>query len=420
MKRLLKSSSKLLRFLLTGSLIFYAISGINSVLNYALYPVLSRLLPVSDFGEAQFLLSAFNQLSVGFIVLNILAIIIAALITDKKQQDHHIASLNVVASAIAVAITVVGVVALYVLSDGLNLSSGSATAFLGAALLLNVPFTIFVGQLQGNGKFVASAVVSFVATLGKFGFSVLFAAIGLGVGGVIAGIACGMLAAIVLSLFYVKGIRHDALKKPLTTHFKTLSLIKTQALIGLCVIGIITILSTVDSLISRILLSSVEAGRYATVATLSKIILAATAPLLWLALPRAVGRNYRAVWQYIGLTALIGGLCTFVFAIHPAWIIKSALSVDASSYAGLLVLASVSMTIYSVGLIATAVLLCYEKPYSLVRIYTGLIIGLVVLVVASIFLPAVTMREVLLGQIILGLVITVPSLIALGSLSRRP
>ena len=418
MKRILTPYKKILRFVLAGGLIFYAISGVNSLLNYALYPVLSRLMPIEQFGEAQFLLSAFNQLSVGFIVLNILAVIIAARIQNRATQNRHIASLNIVAGAIAGVIACAGVILLSTFSTSLNITSFTAVAFLGLSLLLNVPFTILVGQLQGNGKFTASAVVSFVATISKFGFSVIFALLGLGIGGVIAGVACGMFVAIMLSLFYTRSADRNLFKKSLSSHIKTLSIIKAQAVIGLCSIGIITILSTVDSLLSRALLDNYQAGLYSTVATLSKIILAATAPLLWLALPQAVNKNYTAAWRYVGLTAIIGIATTTIFSIHPAFIIETALSVNAGDYANLLVPASISMTIYAVALVLTAILLCKERPVALLYVYGGLLVSGTMLVFIATFIPQITMREIVFGQIFLGLVITVPCLILLLRRSR--
>lgn len=413
------SRTKLIQFIISGSLLFYAISGINSLLNYALYPVLSRLLPVSDYGEAQFLLSAFNQLSIAFVVLNILAIILSALTKDKATQDSRIASLNVVASTIAVIVTIIGIAVLYAFSGSLGIGSNLSIILLGVSLLLNVPFTIFLGQLQGNGKFTASASVSFVATFAKFGFSILFAGIGMGVNGVIGGVVLGMLVSIVLSIFFIKGFGHETYRSPFKQHLSAISFVKTQAILGFVSVGLITILSSIDSVVSRILLDGTNAGLYSTVATLSKIILAATAPLLWLALPHAVQSNTKAVWQYIGITSIIGFVSVAIFSSNPTYIITTLLSVDPGVYADLVPIASLSMAVYAVALIATAVLLCCKQFSGLVITYGCLAVAALVLLAISLTLSTLTMRDVVIGQLVLGLAVAVPSIISLKSWSVR-
>src|SRR4051812_347764 len=154
------SRKTLVQKILAGSLIFYIFSGISSLLNYAFYPVVARFVDVTAYGEIQFLVSMFTQLSVGFVVLNILAIIISAELVGKDKQHTAIRNLNVAASIVIFLIVCIGSTILYINQNSLGFHDNTAIIALGVSLFVNVPFTIAIGKLQGNNMFVSSGVVS--------------------------------------------------------------------------------------------------------------------------------------------------------------------------------------------------------------------------------------------------------------------
>lgn len=405
--------SNLITALIGGSLLFYAISGINSVLNYALYPIVSRFLNTAQYGETQFLLSTFNQLSVGFVVLNILAIIVTSRITDKPQQTKSLAILTAICSVGAGIISLIGSVVLVTFSNQLNLTSVWSIIFLSASLLLNVPFTILLGQMQGNRQFVASGMISLLATVSKFVFAIIFMISGFGVVGVMAGTAAGMLIAVMGGLMYTKQLPILRLHSPLIRNYKKIAFIRNNAIVGLLSIATVTLLSTVDSIASRLILNTTDAGIYAAIATLAKIILAATAPLIWLCLPAAAKKDTRTVWRYIAITAAVGIGITALLSINPSAIIEISLSIKAAEFAPLLPLASLSMSIYSIALITTAALLCstHLKPLSLIY---GVIIAIsIVITIYLLFFTSITMLHVLTCQLTVGVAIMASTLFLL-------
>lgn len=401
------SARKLLFLLGSSSVIFYVLSGLSSLLNYALYPVLSRLVSVDQYGEVQFLLSSFNQLSVGFVVLNILAVIITASATNKASQKESLGHLNIVAGLIALIIALFGIGALLILMPNLQLTSPLAIIFTGIALVLNVPYTILLGKLQGNGLFIKSGVVGLVATAGKFIFSIAFVIAGLGVAGAMLGVALGM--GLSLLLGYIYSEKSPAQKHSFKERITGLSHLKFTAAIGLFSVTILTILSTVDSLISRIILDTHQAGMYAAVATLAKIILAATAPLVWLALPPAIQGEKKQVRRYVYATVLIVGAFLLIFNISPATIIQLATSIDAGVYAQLLPFASVTMGMYALAFITTAIFVCTNRLKPLLAVYIASLSSFFVslyLLTGSFTEP--TMFAVIASQLVAGLAITVP------------
>lgn len=354
------STKQLAKRIATGSLIFYVFSGLSSLLNYAFYPTISRFVSVSEYGEIQFLVSTFTQFAVGFVVLNILAIIIGTEIKDQKQQKNTLAALNLVSSLVVILISIFGSSLLFTQREAFTLTSNGAIVALGLSLLINVPFTIAIGKLQGNGQFIASGVVSVLGAFFKLIFSVLFIILGFGVAGAILGIFVGM--AVSLAIVELVALKSKSTHKPSRLlkrrSIVTLKFIQNRAIVALVAITFITLLSAADSITSRIVLNSVEAGHYAAVATVSKMILAASSPLMWLALPPAIRGNHTLVLRYIGLTLAIGICALIIFSLTPVFFTSVIIGVDAQDFLSLLPFASIAMIACSTAFIVLTVTIC--------------------------------------------------------------
>ena len=387
---------KLARLAVGGALLFYVMSGLSSVLNYALYPVLSRILPIESFGEIQFLLSVSNQLSFGFVVLNILAIIITASISNSKEASSSVKSLTIVAGVISLAISLFGTVVLLIFSEALKINSSLSIFLLALSFVLNVPFTTLIGQLQGNNKFMASGIVSLVATLGKFIFSLLFVIAGAGVPGVMAGIVCGMILAIIIGAL-LQQHRHQHKRISFQQHAMKLSTIRQQALAGTVAILSITLLSSIDLVVSRLVLDSTDAGYYAVIATIAKITIAACSPLIWLALPAAAKSQTIAIWKYILVGLVVCAIFTSILFLKPAEITILLMSVNPGAYLSLLIPLTLSMSLYAIAFITLASVVTMNR---LRNAYIS------VSVAAIVFTAPLLIAALLPGGVSISLVIT--------------
>lgn len=400
------SRQTFIRKLLAGSLIFYAISGLTSVINYLFYPVISRLVSTSEYGEVQFLVSMFTQLAVGFVVLNILAIIVSIRASSPEDQKRDIATLNFISSLIIAGVVVVGSVLLYLNRESVAISSLWSIVALGIALLINVPFTVRIGQLQGNDRFLASGVLSIVASMLRLVLAVLFINAGFGVAGAIFGIALGMLISLALS-FLVDGSRSFS-QKVQKSNLSSISHIKSVSIAAIISVTLITLLSTVDLLIARASLPVHDAGQYAAVATIAKTILAATAPLVWLSLPPAVRKNLDATVRYIVLGSVVSVVMFIIFTTFPADITKLLLNIQPGNYVSLMGVSSFAMAVMSVAFIVNAPLLCADSLKASV-VWSS--IGAALWLVITLLLPSgghSALYASLVGQIVAGLIIIVP------------
>ena len=401
---------RLVKPIAAGALIFYVFSGISSVLNYAFYPVIARFVTVAQYGEIQFLVSMFTQLAVGFVVLNILAIIIGAELKNTDEQKKATHSLTVISTFITGIIIVAGAIILIGQKNTLNISESSAVFALCLSLLVNVPFTIAIGKLQGNNRFVASGVISMLAAFLKLLFSVSFVALGYGVTGAIFGIFIGMAVSLgiveIINLRTQKAVnpnRQPILRKH---HLVQLIFIRDRAIVALIAVTLITLLSAADSITSRIVLSGTEAGHYAAVATIAKMILAATSPLMWLALPPAIQNNSKTVLRYISVALIVSIIASICFIATPSFFAHTIIGVDPKTYTDLISIATIGMTLCATAFIVLTAAICmgYLRSIIITMTLATLLYFTTILALESSVGPLVSS---LYGQIIgsLGIII---------------
>ena len=361
----------LLKKFLAGSLIFYILSGLTSFINYLFYPVIARFVNVAQYGEIQFLVSMFTQLSVGFIVLNILAIIVSAKITSQEKQQEAIATLNSFSQLAALLIAGIGVTLLIAARQSLSINGTWPIVLLGVSLLANVPFTIVIGRLQGNGKFITSGVISLVSVFTKLIASLLFTMLGMGVAGVIGGIAIGLIIGWLIGEYVIHFGKHPRHILHIFKHrlrLADIAFLKHYAASALLSITILTLLSSADSIVSRIVFDSHLAGQYASIATITKTLLAIATPIMWLALPPAVSADTRTIRRYIRITALIcGGVGAMIIAV-PNLFTTILIGVNPGDFLQLITPACIAMIFCALSFLTLTATICLQKLHATVVI----------------------------------------------------
>ena len=393
------AKTKYFRLALNGSFIFYIISGVSSVLNYLVYPLISNIVDIKTFGEIQFLFTAFNQLSLGFVVLNILSILATAKSKDKKEEKKRILSLNMIASLVAGVISIVGVAVLIVFKSQLQLHNTTAIILLGVGLLVNVPFTITIGQLQGNSRFLQSGVISLMATFLKLVLSIVFVKIGLGATGAMLGVVIGMLISTLVGLWLNSGLKVKAKDADISS----ISFLKKPAIYSLILIGTLTIASSLDLLVARTILTQTDAGIYSGVATISKIILAVLSPIIWLSIPLAVKGDKKTTYKYLLISILLAVCFVIVIFLSINVIMSYIMNIPAAQYNSLAMPLAIGMSFYALGLITAGVLIgasVQAKTVSLIYIISTTVLLLILLIT-----PGITMLTVIIFQALNGFIL---------------
>lgn len=368
--------NSLRKIFFTSSFVFYALSGLTSLVNYIFYPVIARLVSVSSYGEVQFLVTMFAQLSVGFIVLNILAVVIGVSVKDKALQYTVIRSLNVIAQTVAIVIAALGVGILIFNKEALSLSDNLSALFLGIGLVANVPFTIVIGRLQSSERFIASGAVSLFSVVAKLIFAALAAKMGLETPGVIASIGLSLVAAWILGEVLLgsrPSVSFRFLPIPFRQHLRKLSFLRTQAFVALLAVAALTILSSADSIVSRIVLSHYQAGLYAAIATIAKTLLALATPIMWLALPLAVAGKKEQIKKYLLLTTILCSVTGVVIILLPDLFTTVLIGINPGEYLHLMPIATVSMIIYAIAFLIITTNVCLRHMRLVI---SGVLIGI--------------------------------------------
>lgn len=346
--------------LLSATFLFFVFSGLSSVLNYVLYPILGRMVSVGEYGEIQFLISLFSQLAVGFVVLNILAVIISVKSTSSSEQATSLRVLNHVAIIVTLPVVILATIFLTLTHATIGITNPTAILCLGIAVLINIPYTTSIGKLQGNDQFLASGVVNVLGAAGKLLCCVILVTAGFGVPGAIAGIGLGTFAAYIISIFLDQNRTHaPRIQLRLSrVSAKKLLPIRNQAIIAIIVMTFLTVLSIFDTIIARLFLDHTQAGRYAAIATTTKTILAVAMPLMWLTLPFAVRKENQKINRYIALTTLIGLVFIVAVLFQGAFITKLLTGIDAGSQLSHATLAAIAMSACALAFLISATMIC--------------------------------------------------------------
>lgn len=175
--------------------------------------------------------------------------------------------------------------------------------------------------LQGMSNFFAFAVTSMFEISGKFFLGLLLVYLGFKVEGAFAGILLsGIIAYIVAGIF----IRKLKLKKNVFTYKKEVILFAVPVFFTNFAL---TSLFTTDIILARHFLTAVEAGYYASLSILGKIIYYAVFPIVGVMVPmvsehHARGHNYKKILLFsIALTVIGAGIIVAIYFLFPTLII---------------------------------------------------------------------------------------------------
>lgn len=300
---------------------FYALSILTSFFNFLYYPVMARISSPQTYGEVQFLVTIIFQITIVFMALNVITIILSVRYRANTQRLHErITALSSLFNILTVCLTTLAVVILILIRHNLQFDSPLAFIGLGVAIISTVPFTVSVGRLQGQERFIAAGVLSVGGSLLKLVISTGLVLANFGAAGAIIGIGIGQLLAVILAIKLSSLSFSEVFNfQPANIHLLRddrlliviagLSIIITNAIIGADTIG------------AKLLLTPNDAGIYAGIATLSKIAVYVVSPLMWMVIASAAEphKNTKKVTLIIWLSTLMcsGLLISYLLFSHP-------------------------------------------------------------------------------------------------------
>lgn len=291
---------------------FIMIIGTNStnVINYLYHLLMGRLLGPASYGELSAFFSLIGLLSV--VPLSFGTVIIKFVASSKNEQETAAYLKWFTKPVFYMSVILALGTALFspFLANYLNTPHTLGIILIAVSFLFGLPAYLYRSVLQGLIKFHL-VVIGLISETGmKLVAGVLFVMLGFGVMGAMVGLVIAIITGWLAGFFFLKHYREIQTTEKVHTknifNFTLPVLIQTVAM---------TSLMTIDLVLVKHFFSSFEAGIFAAVSTLGKIILFASAPVSTVMFP-LVAKRYVAGEKYVSMFLLsIGATAAVVSGV---------------------------------------------------------------------------------------------------------
>lgn len=293
--------------LFSGSAIMVIGSNSVSFLNYLYHFVIGRMLGPANYGELASLISLIGL--IGIIPASVNLVIIKYISSAKTNKEAAsligwLKSKVILASIVFFVVILITSPAIY---SFLKISKISYLMLIAFSFLFSLPAALNRSILQGLLRFKEMMISILIENSTKLIISIFLVYLGFQVGGVVLALVISTLLGWYISNFYLKS-RFSNVNLP--------SNIKSMLIFAIPVtIQTITTTSlySSDVILVKHFFSSHDAGIYAALSTLGKIIFFATGPITSVMFPlvaqrKSKGKNYTKIFMY-------SFILTFLFAI---------------------------------------------------------------------------------------------------------
>lgn len=294
--------------LFTGSAVMVGGNMIVNAVNYVYHLVMGRILGPLDYGV---LASIFSILYIVSIVPLSTSFAIVKFVSDSKNDEERYAVYKNIKSFIY-KIAIIGGILIFglspIIASFLRIGKISTVLFIGPIFALSLVVLVEQAAMQGVLKFSGVVVPNFVSATSKLLLGIIFVYFGFSVTGAIGAVFLGALFAYFGAKILSKGI----FRKSGSESFKLSNFLRYAFPVLFQALAFTSIF-TVDLILAKHFLPAFEAGLYAALSTLGKIIYFATQPIAATMFPIVSGRRSRGEkYKHIFLTAL---LLTFLGAL---------------------------------------------------------------------------------------------------------
>jgi O-antigen/teichoic acid export membrane protein len=304
-----------------------ALVQVANVLNYASNLAFSRILEPAGFGELTALLAFALVLAVPLgaaqtVVAERIAVAHAAGDEDRvrylvRHALGHVATLGAVVGVLYVA-------AIPLTQEVLGIRQPGPLIALAPFVVANFVQTVALGALQGTERFAAFGWVVFAGAASRLAFGIPWALGGGGAGGAIAGQAVGLIAVLAVvgwsSRRWLLRRGTGAATRGLRRRPDVEALAATGAYVGFAV------LANLDLVLARIWLDSTDAGLYAALSTVAKVVIFLPTALAMIMVPsaaraRAAGQDRVVLRRTARLVALSAALVVIPSVLAPGLVL---------------------------------------------------------------------------------------------------
>lgn len=355
------------------NVVFFVGSLGIAFLNYLYYPVMGRLLDTVSFGELQVLISFFMVISLLLSVMSLVSVNIVARAANATEARHTLAQLEKATLYAGLVIALLILALAEPLRGALKFTSVWPFIVMAITFLVSVPGAFRQGYLRGKNDFVHTSWTGIVGALVKLVASALLVLVGLQVTGASSGLLAAQVATVLYAGYHARrlGERLDWGGWRLDWGVLRLEGRYAGYVLGLSLIT--TLLVSLDVTLVKYLFSPEDAGRYAGVATIARIVYFLTGSIAAVLLSsvgmqHSQAHNRQYLQRSLLLTLVLGGSATLWFCLLPGWTMHLLLGTKYDAFVHLL-------PALSGAILATSLTNVYVTYNMALRRYGALAVG---------------------------------------------
>lgn len=360
----LLSSNVLKHPLFSGSFIIFGGSMFVNVINYVYHLVMGRMLGPVGYG---ILASIFSLLYIVSIIPLSTSISIVKFISttkNKSELSEVYFGIKTFAFKLSLVLLILFTFISVPLANFLHITDIFSIAIVGLVMFFSIITLVNQATLQGLLKFNGFIIPNLVLAIVKLILGVILVLLGFSVAGAVGGILTGSILSYLISLSFVS----KYVKKSKNTTFKIERFIKYSIPVLFQAFAFTSIFS-LDLLLAKHFLSPLEAGIYASLSTLGKVIYFATSPIASVMFPiiskrHAESTSYKKILFLSLITTFVISLSVvLIYYLFPEIAIKGLFGSDYLAGADNLVWMGVFMIFYSIAYLLVNYFLSIGKTF---------------------------------------------------------
>lgn len=349
--------------LFSGSAIMFAGGmGIN-VVNYIYHLVFARVLGPQEYGTLAALYSILYITSIIPLSTSVSIVKFISGANGLEEKRYIYSKINRFVFIVALIISLAIVVSTPFVSDFLKIADPVAILLIAPIVFFSLLALVNQSTAQGSLNFVGYTIPNLVSSVGKFGIGYILIVLGFMARGAMVGVLISVCFAYLASLFFVAQLRSG---KVVNTNFRLKKFLRYSFPVLIQAISFTSIFTT-DLILAKHYLDPHQAGIYAALSTLGKIIFFASSPIASTMFPivsqrHARGESYSKIFQIsLLLTAVISFGAAVLYWLIPSFIINTLYGekyLEASNY---LVWMGLFIAFYSLAYLLINFSLSFEK-----------------------------------------------------------
>lgn len=396
--------------LIGNSTIIFVGTIIASIFSYLFNMLMGRMLGPEAYGEMSALMSLLMIVAVGSgAILTVSMRYSGELFTEGKIVA--LKKLFVVFSkyvfGFSIAIFLIGIALSRIISDFFSITSVVPVIIILSAIIISFIMMVNRGFLQGTQKFISLSGIGVVEMFLRLTIGIILVKVGFGLNGAVGALVLSTAVAYIISIFLILPIFK---KKSKDSDFKfdKGEIIRYSAP-TLVVAIILAALLNIDIILIKHYFPAEDAGLYAAVSTVAKIIFYLLAPITSVMFPmiseqRTKKKKHYKIFLYSLLLTIAGGLLIVgAYVIAPGGILKLLYGSEYTSFFYLLPEVGILMLFYT---LINLVAFYFMAVKNFVFVWASIIIILIQIVTVALWHPSIvaSVRVFVLTEAILFLI----------------